>query len=218
MRFFVNILIILLIYSCEPIEYNSPKYYHQYFPIELNTSKEYLVTSISHTSFGKDTNIYFLKEIISEIQLDNQGDTSFRIERFTKSDSLEEFIIKDVWTIKKSHRSIEISEENERFVKMVFPINEYLYWNGNALNSRDAQEYYIENLHESYNLNNYTFDSTMTVIQNFKSNQIEYESAKEVYANEIGLIYKENIILNITSGNISDVNYGTSYVQELINY
>ena len=51
-----------------------------------------------------------------------------------------------------------------------------------------------------------------------KSNQIEYESAKEVYANGIGLIYKENIILNIISGNISDVNYGTSYVQELINY
>jgi hypothetical protein len=32
------------------------------------------------------------------------------------------------------------------------------------------------------------------------------------------LIYKENIVLNITSGNISDVNYGDSYVQELINY
>ena len=218
MRSFINILVILLIYSCEPIEYNYPKYYYKYFPVELNTSKEYFVTSISHTSFGKDTNTYFLKEIISETYLDDQGDTTFRIERFTREDSLEEFSIMDVWTVNKTNRSVEVVEENVRYIKLVFPIDEYLYWNGNALNSKEDKEYYVENIHENYNLNNYIFDSTVTVIQDFKSNQIEYESAKEVYANKIGLIYKENIVLNINNGNINDVNYGSLYVQELINY
>ena len=205
-------------YSCEPIEYKVPIFYYKYFPIELNNSKEYYVTNISYTSFGKDTNTYFLKEIISEIYFDEEGDTNYRIERFTKSDSLEDFIIKDIWTIKKNKRLIEVVEENERFVKMVFPINEYLYWDGNALNARGNQEYYIDNIHDNYNMNNFSFDSTVSVIQEFKSNQIEYESAKEVYASGIGLVYKENIELNINNGNISDMNYGSSYVQELINY
>ncbi len=218
MKFLIYFLLTFVVYSCNPIEYRKPVFYYEYFPVELDVTKEYFVLNIVYSSFGTDTNSYFLKETVSEIMLDNQGDTVFRINRFTKSDTLEDYVIKDIWTVKKTNRSIEVVEENERFIKMVFPLNEYLYWNGNAFNGREPQEYYIEKIHENHNLNDNIFDSTVTVIQNFTTNQIEYESAKEVYANETGLIYKENIVLNINNGNLSDVNYGSIYIQELVNH
>jgi hypothetical protein len=127
-------------------------------------------------------------------------------------------LIKDVWSTKKTQRSAELVEENERFVKLIFPLNNFTYWNGNALNSRDYQEYIIEDIHDVYTKNNFSFDSCVTVVQNYKSNQIEYESDKEIYAKGIGLVYRENIILNINNGNILSVNYGSEYFQELITY
>jgi hypothetical protein len=39
-----------------------------------------------------------------------------------------------------------------------------------------------------------------------------------VYAKGLGLIYKENIILNINNGDILDINYGSEYKKKLINY
>lgn len=211
-------ILLIIIFSCKPVDYTTPVFYSEYFPIEVSNVKEYYVTNISHTSFGKDTSSYFLKEIISEDFIDQQGDLAFRVERFWKLDSLAEYTIKDIWTTKISHRSAELVEENERFVKLIFPLNSFSYWNGNALNSRDYQEYFIEDLHSTHEINNLSFDSCVTVIQNSKSNQIEYESDKEIYAKGIGLIYRENIILNINSGDIFSVNYGSEYFQELLTY
>ena len=215
---YIYLLILFFYFSCEPIDYSSPIYYDDYYPIELNNVKEYYVTNITHTSFGKDTNCYFLKEIITEKFIDSEGDSAYRIERFWKTDTVSEYIIKDIWTTNKTPRSAEKVEENERFVKMVFPLNEYQFWNGNAYNSQDEQEYTVQNLHQTFDINNNTFDSTVTIIHNYNSNQIEYESEKEVYAIGVGLIYKENLILNINSGNIFDVNYGSEYTQEVINH
>ena len=211
-------LILFFSFSCDPIDYSSPLYYDDYYPIELDNVKEYFVTNISHTSFGKDTNYYFLKEIITEKFIDSEGDSAYRIERFWKTDTVSEYTIKDIWTTKKTTRSAEKVEENERFIKMVFPLNEYQFWNGNAYNSQDEQEYTVQNLHQTFDINNNTFDSTVTILHNYNSNQIEYESEKEVYAIGVGLIYKENLILNINSGNIFDVNYGREYTQEVINH
>ena len=207
-----------LLFSCQTIDYNPPVYYTDYFPIELNSSKEYFVTSISHSSFGTDSSSYFLKETISELFIDDQGDSAYKLERFWKMDSLENFIIKDIWVIKKTTSSAELVEENERFIKMIFPLTKYSYWNGNSYNGRSIQEYSIENLHSNYFINGFNFDSSVTVIQNYISNQIEYESEKEVYAKGLGLIYKENTILNINNGNILDINYGSEYKKKLINY
>lgn len=207
-----------LLFSCQTIDYKMPIYYSDYFPVEFNNTKEYFVTSISHTSFGTDSSSYYLKETIAEFFIDDQGDSAYKLERFWKTDSLEDFVIKDIWIIKKTISSAELVEENERFIKMIFPLSKYSYWDGNSYNGRGTQEYTIENLHSSYLINGFNFDSSVTVIQNYISNQIEYESEKEVYAKGLGLIYKENLILNINDGDILDINYGSEYKKKLISY
>jgi hypothetical protein len=47
---------------------------------------------------------------------------------------------------------------------------------------------------------------------------LEFENSKEIYATGIGLIYKEDVQVEINSGNLSDITQGYEYYQEIINY
>ena len=58
-----------------------------------------------------------------------------------------------------------------------------------------------------------TLDSVVEITHEFNANLLEYDNAIEIYAIHKGLIYKEEINLNINNGNVLDINYGTEYTQ-----
>ena len=111
--------------ACRSVDYSETIYFSEYFPLEINETKEYFVTNIAHTSFGKDTSYYFLKEVLSEEFIDSEGDLAFRMERFWKTDSTQDYSIKDIWHAKKTLRSAEKVEENEG-LKIMSKSNYYL--------------------------------------------------------------------------------------------
>ena len=65
---------------------------------------------------------------------------------------------------------------------------------------------------------NNSFDSTVYVIHNFQDNLLEFEEAYEVYAKNVGLVYKKDVVLNINMGNPLDINEGYEYEQTLLNF
>tara|TARA_B100001093_G_C26626160_1_gene926829 strand:- start:4 stop:660 length:657 start_codon:yes stop_codon:yes gene_type:complete len=211
-------LILIINLSCDPIEYSEVKSYQDYFPIEVQKEKKFLVTNIIHNSFGKDTSSYYLKEIITESFIDLEGDTAYRIQRYWRTDSTQIYEIKDVWVVKKSKTSLQQLEENIRFTKLIFPIDKNSFWNGNAFNNLGYQEYSVQSIHTGFNLNNLTFDSCVSINQNYKSNLLEYENSQEIYSLGLGLVYKEVIVIQINNGNLNDITQGNEYIQELIQY
>ena len=88
---------------------------------------------------------------------------------------------------------------------MTFPIKRGGYWNGNSYNVLNEWEYEYDSIHESYNINNISFDSTVKVINRDRYNAIEYENAYEIYSKNLGLIYKKYIDLSINLYNIKDI-------------
>ena len=212
------ILFLIIISSCKPINYIDEDYHSKYFPIELNQEKEFLVTNINHSSFGKDTVTYYLKEVISEKFSDLEGDSAYRIERFWKTDSMDNYEIKDIWVANKSLNFAQLVEENIRFTKLIFPFDVNVVWDGNAFNNQQSQEYRIESINIPYNVNSLSFDSSITVIQNYKSNLLEYENSKEIYVIGVGLVYKEDIEVLINSADSNDFSQGYEFYQELIEF
>jgi hypothetical protein len=212
------ILFLIIISSCKPINYINENYHSKYFPIELNQEKEFLVTNINHSSFGKDTVTYYLKEVISEKFLNLEGDSAYRIERFWKTDSIDNYEIKDIWVANKSLNFAQLVEENIRFTKLIFPFDVNVVWDGNAFNNQQSQEYRIESINIPYNVNGLSFDSSITVIQNYKSNLLEYENSKEIYVIGVGLVYKEEIEVLINSADSNDFSQGYEFYQELIEF
>ena len=211
-------LLIIIINSCKPIVYEETNFFYHYYPLQIGQEKEFFVTNIVHNSFGKDTSTHYLKEVITEYNINLEGDTVYKVERYWKLDSSLNYDIKDVWTSKKNLSAAYLTEENVTYTKLIFPLSLNIYWNGNAFNNLGYKEYFVESLNVPFQINNQIFDSTVTVIQNYKSNLLEFENAKEIYANGIGLIYKEDIQLETNSGDFSDVTQGYEYYQEIISY
>jgi hypothetical protein len=218
MRIKLYFVLLIIISSCKPIVYEETNFFYNYYPLQINQVKEFFVTNIVHNSFGKDTNTYFLKEIITDYNINMEGDTVYTVERYWKVDSSLSYEIKDVWTSKKNLSAGYLNEENITYTKLIFPLSLNIYWNGNAFNNLGYQEYSIESLNIPFQVNNVIFDSSLTVIQNYKSNLLEFENSKEIYATGIGLIYKEDVQVEINSGNLSDISQGYEYYQEIINY
>tara|TARA_Y100000768_G_scaffold73705_1_gene51979 strand:- start:5519 stop:6202 length:684 start_codon:yes stop_codon:yes gene_type:complete len=218
MRIELYFVLLIIISSCKPIVYEETNFFYNYYPLQINQEKEFFVTNIVHNSFGKDTTTYFLKEIITDYNINMEGDTVYTVERYWKVDSSLSYEIKDVWTSKKNLSAGYLNEENITYTKLIFPLSLNIYWNGNAFNNLGYQEYSIESLNIPFQLNNVIFDSSLTVIQNYKSNLLEFENSKEIYATGIGLIYKEDVQVEINSGNLSDITQGYEYYQEIINY
>ncbi len=199
---------ITLLFGCKKSNNETVKYYYNYFPLDVGAWIEYEVVDIIHSQLGSDTAEYQLKEIAAEEFLDNEGRLTYRIERYWRDDSNANWSIKDVWYSNKTKTTAEKVEENVRFTKLIFPINTSKYWDGNAYNNLEEWEYYYDSLHKPKVINNLSFDSTITVIQRDNENVVEYEKVKEVYAVDIGLIYKSHIDLDINLSNILDINNG----------
>lgn len=167
---------------------------YSYFPTNTGHEVIYDVSLITKNAFdgSEDTSIYQIKEVIEATFLDDEGRPSQRLERFRRDNPNDAWVISDVWTSTRTNTKAEKKEENVTYVKMVFPINYTVEWNGNSLNTEEPLEYSFDNIHQPDFIGGINFDSTLTVNQQNDKfhNDIFYKIEK--FAPGVGLIYKED--------------------------
>jgi hypothetical protein len=170
---------------------------YSYYPINVGHELIYDVELITKDDFSgvEDTMIFQLKEVVESTFHDIQGRPTQRIERYTRPTSNDPWSPQpvDVWTSNRTESWVEKKEENIPFVKLVFPINPSITWNGNVLNTIDDQTYRYQDLHQPISLGSMHFDSTLKVLQIDEGSFIDTTYAEEKYANGVGLIYKQEI-------------------------
>ncbi|MDR2834666.1 MAG: hypothetical protein LBV69_00495 [Bacteroidales bacterium] len=205
----------------EPVNKNSGK---EYYPLKIGDTLIYQVTKISTDvpSDYYDTINYLLKEVVTSSYIDNEGDDSYRLERYIKQEN-KNWEIYQVWSAKIKDDKAEKNEENQRIIKIKFPISINKKWNGNILNNLDNKIFYISNFNHSYSLNNENYSNCLTIIQDSLSSIINQDFECEIYAADIGLIYKEMTHINSQIINpIIDIGMRIStsqvYKQTLIKY
>jgi hypothetical protein len=179
---------------------------YNYFPDKKGNYVIYQVDSLFYNdfTFTIDTFQFQIKEKITENFNDLSKRPTQRIERFYRQSSSQEWMIKDVWFANITNTTAEKVEENIRFVKIVFPLKKELTWNGNQFNSLGEQNYALTKLNEPLKLGSLNFDSIIYISQAADSNLIEKKIAFEIYAKNVGLVYKKN--LSITDKD-SVINY-----------
>ncbi len=82
--------------------------------------------------------------------VDGEGDTIQKLKRYIRADETEEWVIKHIWTQKRTASTSEVVDENDRQIKMVFAIAYNRTWDGNVLNNEPQLECYYENIYEPY--------------------------------------------------------------------
>lgn len=167
---------------------------YRYYPTNIGHEIIYNVDSIVKSAFNQgqvDTFHFQVKEVIADTFPDNEGRSTLRIERFKRLTSSDPWVIYKVWTANVSLSRVEKDEDNNRFIKLIFPPSTSKDWNGNALNNLGEQMYEITDLNVPDTYNGLSFDSTLTVLQNDVDDVIEKSFEQERYATGVGMYYKK---------------------------
>ncbi len=169
---------------------------YSYFPTEIGHFVEYRADSIWHDNPTldapgvHDTSRYFIREYIESDFTDGAGETAQRLERYKRFSEEEPWELIDVWFIKRTERNAQKVEENVRYVKMGFPIEENSTWDGNALNVNPTRTYRYDSLYVPRTYGDSDFPETVKVLQLDNFNFVEDQLAYEIYAPEVGLILR----------------------------
>ena len=186
---------------------------YEYFATDQGRYNQFAVDSIQWDDFNNtiDTFYFDIREVNDSILLDNSGDSTVRLERLRRDSITGPWYIKDIWSMKRTSTTAEKVEENERFIKLRFPLEDGKTWNGNLYNTIGSWDYEIVDLGKPFTVNGVTFPETVTVLQtginDIPQGQTEplinKQLGKEVYAKGVGLIYKELMVTEAYTNNVS---------------
>ena len=210
MRSIVIIIFLSFIWSCTseddpeaPVITNT-----SLFPLTMGSSTTYQVTEIIYRQEGriKDTLSYQLLEEVSDSFTDESNATIFLLDRYQRNDASEEWSFKENWVAKICDNELIVTEENIPFVKLVLPIKKDEKWIATkyfetnkvlAIGGEDID--YFKNW-ESKIIDTNTkwqdYNNVTTVIMADFENRLEKRYAIERYAENIGLVYREILVVD----------------------
>jgi len=171
----------------------------KYFPLQVGRYTIFDVDSIHYNdvTMTSDTTRFQIKEEIGSSFSDSTGGVTYIIKRYRRMNDTLNWLEINEWNATVNKSRAEKTEENLRFVKMIFPISEGIKWRGNQYidTSNGLDEYYgWEYEYSEVNVgkiqNGLSLDSTVTVTEQNNENLIEKDFEQEVYAKNFGLIYR----------------------------
>jgi hypothetical protein len=213
----------LLVLSCivlaackkESIE-TVPQINTSYIKVQQGFFVEYNCDSVVVDDFNGtiDTFTFQIKEYQQSYFTDNEGRQAIRLERWKRNDSISTWQLKDVWSLVKTNDRFEKVEEDVRMVKLLFPVREKLEWNLHMLNNSDPRIVTTKDVHKSFVANGITFDSTVTVVNTDPENLVSEFRDTEIFASQIGLVYKKLTDVRYVTPPQTGIRSGTIYTMK----
>ncbi len=205
---FIVLCFLIFLSACKKDKNSSPVQLHtDYSPIEEGRYVIYESTEITHDAAVNqhDTLTFLLKTKIGSIYVDNEGRAAREFLRFISLDTGLTWQLSDTWTTILDGNKLELVEENQRVVKLLFAPTIDKVWDINAYNSFPKQNASYSSIHTPRSINGNNFDSTITVKQADFFSLVDYQKQNEVYAKGVGMVskyFKDLIIANFDTLNV----------------
>jgi hypothetical protein len=165
---------------------------YDYFPLAKGSYQEYAVTEVVYTLGEPDTAEYTLKVSIADAFLNDEGDSTYVLYRSKRTAKETSWAYLDTWSVRRGDQEIILNEENTPYVKLRFPVRAGAQWDGNAYNIQGRQDYRLDSLGVTRTFGGEQFDDCLTVVQSDNEDFIVFlDQRREVYAHDIGLVYKK---------------------------
>ena len=192
-----------------------------YLPLQPGKYITYRIDSLVFVNFQRDieTHSYQVKHVVDTEIKDNLGRPSYRIYRFLRNaDGTGEWVNNGSYFVTPLPDKIETIEDNQRFIKLHAPLREGYNWDGNSYLHLDPYEsfgfdysgymknwdYNYDSFNSAFEYNGNTYNDVWTVEEedysdNYPVTKPEGAGGKikavEKYAKNIGLVYREFIIV-----------------------
>lgn len=183
-----------------------------YFPLTIGKSVTYDVDSTLWDDVYdvRSLHHYQIRWTIADTFRDESFRLSYRIQTYIRKQDTLDWATHNVIYVTPTDNSIEYVEDNLRFIKMIFPVQNGTTWLGNSYISYldkdytyfQGWNYYYDNYGMPFSNGYIQLDNTVTVhgvddtVGNPESDPTAYASktyAKEVYGQGVGMVYREMI-------------------------
>ncbi len=200
-----------------------------YFPLAKGMFWEYTVDSVSYKlrspagpshivdSFPRH---FEVRELVGDTLRDAGGRLSYRLERYTRDNANHPWLLEDVWYTTKTNLTAERVEEDQRFLKLAFPVSKLSKWNSVQYvdpytiltiwgeRTEDAystskgwnQQSIYKTIDSAAVINNTRYDSTAMVLYSNSDAKLQgginYRYYSEVYAKNVGMVYKRFALID----------------------
>lgn len=186
-----------------------------YFPVQVGKYVEYQADSVIY-DFGpggstvRDSVTTFVREETTDTFRNNAGELTFVIERFERQGMSDPWVVQRVWSASRSATQAVRVEDNLRFLRLVFPFDARTRWNGHLwidpyLEVEIAGErlrpfvnwnYRVDSVDVPARIGAFAFDSVLVVSEVDETNAIERRLSRAWYAKSVGLVRREQWILD----------------------
>ncbi len=196
-------ILVFIFAACgEELDDSEINFGYAYFPTEIGQVNVYQVDSTIYNLFSDSvyTHTWQVREEVIGEDTDAEGRPRFRLDMRQRQDDISwNGVSPTIWYSVKTPEVAERLEGNLRFLKLVFPTFEGEQWKGNSyIDTEDAQFvgyndwlYRITEVDAPKTVGATSYDKSLTVVQNDFSNLQQKIYAEEVYAEGIGLVFKE---------------------------
>jgi hypothetical protein len=201
----------LLWQSCTKTEQLKTAYIKDYHPIEVGKYITYKLDSTLYINLNTEKVVrsYIIQDLVDAKITDNLGRDAFRIRRLIRSNTdTTQWSDNTSYIVVPLDHSLEMIENNLRYIKLQEPIRENFSWKGNNyintysepdLQYLDAWEYNYGNVDLPYSIDTQSWPETITVTQRDEvlgtpgntSFYWEVNHSVEVYSKGIGLVFKD---------------------------
>jgi len=210
--FFISIVLLLFtFFACTEAVIEPPVglFGSDFLPLQKGHKVDYRVEQIIYREFDPtDTLIYYLREEVGDTIPDFSGEgITQQLFRYTRLDTLGDWQLDSVWSIKQDFNRIIKTENNIPFIKLVLPLDRDSNWNGNALNSLEFQNYTLQGFLLPFE----DYERSFRVIHQEDSSLVDKNIKWERFAENVGLIESLEISFQYIN-DISDPFYGTDSI------
>ncbi len=187
---------------------------NSFYPLQIGNTWIYAVDSTLYLQGGisRDTSTTFVKEQITE-QLQSNLTEDYVLTRSLRKSENDPWQVTDIWTVSRNGNRITKTEENLEFVKLQAPVQEGSTWAPYALfdNMIDVtiggeimtpytNNEAIVNTTGSRIVEGVSYDEVVSIAVGSEfNNSISFRDRNEWYAKDVGLIYKNEVVLDCRS-------------------
>jgi hypothetical protein len=178
-----------------------------YFPLNIGDFRIYNVEDRRWLQNKVvDSSMFQLRERIDTVFTNLAGETTYRIVRSKRLTAADQWADDSVITATVTGNQVKRTSDNLTEVKMVFPVAENKAWNPNVYNTREPGNAHYADIKQplSYTLGNNVFQKTLKVVVSDFESVINHDFREEVYAENVGLIYKKYDVINFCNVDICD--------------
>lgn len=206
-RCFLFLVLIAVFIGCSSEDPVNPDLGLNYFPLTHGNRWIYQVEEIKINQAVENLVNYDLRVTVTDSIKNSSGGYTYTLLRETRTSDSQAWQSLDTWSSTRLNNQMTQNESNTVFVKLMFPPGLGLKWNGNEYNNlpnngnlfngSESEFYTVTDFDQSITLaTGQEYPKTMKIIQNdFTDAIVGRDERSEIYARNVGLIYKEVIQL-----------------------